>query len=218
MAHLKALCRGNDTGVVRSLEAAPIRQILSCVATIAVGCGAYGMAIGLWRDPRMAVYVGVKLPLLIFLTLIVNGLLNGMLAQVLESKLSFRQTILGCLMSFAVFALILGSISPLVAFMVWNSPEAGEAGASQSHATILLANVLIIAVAGIVSNVKFYSTLQAFAKNRIVALRVLGAWLAGNLFVGAQLSWNLHHWGVQNAWAISCGFSGNFELVLADFS
>ena len=25
-------------------------------------------------------------------------------------------------------------------------------------------------------------------------------------------------WGVQNAWAISCGFSGNFELVLADFS
>ena len=25
-------------------------------------------------------------------------------------------------------------------------------------------------------------------------------------------------WGVQNAWAISCGFSGNFELVPADFS
>ena len=156
-----------------------------------VGCGTYGMAIGLWRDPRMAAYVGIKLPLLIFLTLTVNGFLNGMLAQALGSGLSFRQTLLGCLMSFTVFALIVGSLSPLVAFMIINSPDAGAQGAEQWHALILLTNVFVVGLAGIVGNVKFFHTLREFTSSRIVALRVLGAWLAGNLFVGAQLSWNL---------------------------
>lgn len=41
----------------------------------------------------MALYVGIKMPLLIFLTLTVNWLLKGLLALLLGSGLSFRQTL-----------------------------------------------------------------------------------------------------------------------------
>lgn len=45
------------------------------------------------RAPLMALYVGIKMPLLIFLTLTVNWLLKGLLALLLGSGLSFRQTL-----------------------------------------------------------------------------------------------------------------------------
>jgi hypothetical protein len=114
-----------------------------------------------------------------------------MLAQVLGSGLTFRQTLLACLMSFTTFALVVGSLSPLVFFMVLNTPAPTDAGAAQWHAIFLLANTSIVAYAGVVANYKMLSVLDEMTGDRRVALKVLMAWLAGNLFVGAQLSWNL---------------------------
>ena len=41
-------------------------------------------------------YVAVKLPLIIFITLIVNGLLNGLLGLVLGSGIGFRKSVSFC--------------------------------------------------------------------------------------------------------------------------
>ena len=54
-----------------------------CVLAIVVGAGLYGAVMGCWRDPLQAVYTGIKLPLVILLTTLGNGLLNGMLAPLL---------------------------------------------------------------------------------------------------------------------------------------
>src|SRR5207253_5469231 len=54
-----------------------------CTASIIVGAGCYGAAIGSWRDVLQSVYTAIKLPLVILLTTIGNGLLNGMLAPLL---------------------------------------------------------------------------------------------------------------------------------------
>lgn len=161
------------------------------VLAIIVGCAAYGFAIGLWRAPLQGVFVAIKMPALIFLTLLVNGLINGMLGLLLGSGMSFRQTLRACLMSFAIFSLIVGSLSPIAIAVVLDAPRPGTPGAADWYRAILLTHTAIIAFAGIVANHKLLRLIQTFSGNTATGWRTLIAWLAGNLFVGAQLSYNL---------------------------
>ena len=73
-----------------------------CVVAIVVGAGSYGAVMGSWRDPLQALYTGIKLPLVILLTTLGNGLLNGMLAPLLGLNVTFRQSLAVVLMSFAI--------------------------------------------------------------------------------------------------------------------
>lgn len=190
-SRLLSLARAETAGLVRWLEEKSLRGMLPLVAGIVAGCGLYGFAIGLGRAPLMACYVAVKMPLLIFLTLGVNGLINGMFGSLLGSGMSFRQTLQACLMSFALFALIVGSLSPLMIGMALDRPAAGTPELPGWYRAFLLMNTAVIAFAGVVANHKLLRLIEAFSGSRAAALRTLVAWLAGNLFVGAQLSYNL---------------------------
>ena len=88
-------------------------------------------------------------------------------------------------MSFAIAAAILAAFSPLVFFLVWNTP------ANSAYSFTLLVQVAIIAYAGIMANLRLAQLLEHHCGSRSVAWRVLFAWLAGNLFLGSQLSWSL---------------------------
>lgn len=191
LRELPLLCEGRPEKLSAWLARPTAARLLACAAAIVLGCSAYGFTLGLWRAPLMGGFVAAKLPLLIFLTLLTNGLLNGMFAQLLGSGLGFRQTLLAMLMSFACFSLITGALSPVALLMVLDAPRAGEPGAQAAYRTILLVHVAIIAFAGITAHRRFFPILAAASESRLAALRVFGAWLAGNLFVGAQLSWNL---------------------------
>ena len=188
---LMALVRGETAVQVRWLMEKSPRALVLLGGSITVGCGVYGFAIGLGRAPLMACYVAVKMPLLIFLTLAVNGLVNGMFGSLLGSGMSFRQTLQACLMSFAVFAMIVASLAPLMIAMALDRPADGEPGLGQWYRGFLLLNTAAIAFAGMVANHKLLRLIAAFSGSLAAAWRTLAAWLAGNLFVGAQLSYNL---------------------------
>src|ERR1043166_9090259 len=98
----------------------PARLVGFCVIAIIAGAGAYGVVIGSWRAPLQGLYTGIKLPLVILLTTLGNGLLNGMLAPLLGLNTTFRQSLLLVLMTFAVASLILGALSPVAWFLIWN--------------------------------------------------------------------------------------------------
>ena len=163
--------------------------LVSCVTMIIVGCGLFGATVGLWRSPLQAVYVAVKMPLVILLTAIGNAVLNGVLAQLLGTGLSFRQTSLAIIMSFAVAAIILASLSPLVLFLLINTPPLCSDG--HGGDVMLVALVAEIAFAGVVANVRLLGLIQHSSRGRGVALRTLFAWLAGNLVLGSQIAWVL---------------------------
>ena len=188
---LMTLARGDTSSLSRWLGEKSVTAMLPLVAGIVLGCGVYGFALGLGRAPMMAVFVAVKMPLLIFLTLGVNGLINGMFGVLLGSGMSFRQTLQACLMSFALFALIVGSLAPIMIGMALDRPADGAAELSGWYRMFLLANTALIAFAGIIANHKLLRLIEAFSGSRAAAWRTLIAWLAGNLFVGAQLSFNL---------------------------
>ena len=141
-----------------------------CVAAIVIGAGVYGAVMGSWRSPLQALYTGVKLPLVILLTTLGNGLLNGMLAPLLGLNLTFRQSLTAVLMSFA-FMSMLGALSPVAWFVVWNTPPltAAMQSSSPEYGVIQLMLAVFIAFAGFVGNAHLLPLLTEWAHNRRVA-------------------------------------------------
>lgn len=169
-----------------------VSQVVRDVTLIVLGAGLFGAALGYWRDPWQALYAGLKLPLILLLTATGNALLNVMLAPLLGLRITFRQSFLAILASFALAATILGAFSPLAAFVIWNAPPlATGADNALTRAAIQLLLVVVIAFAGIAANVRLLQLLRSLAGGRGSAVRVLFAWLAVNLFFGSQLSWIL---------------------------
>ena len=185
------LCQGRIERLRGWLEHPTGARLAACAVAIVAGCACYGFTLGFWRAPEMGLFVAFKLPLLIALTLLTNGLINGMLAMVLGSGLTFRQTLMAMLMSFAIFSMIAGALSPVALAFVWSAPGPGEPGAGQAYSRILLTHTLIIAFAGITAFRRFLPVVRVVATTQWAANLVFTAWLAGNFFVGAQLSWNL---------------------------
>jgi hypothetical protein len=148
---------------------------------------------GCWRDPMQALYSGLKLPLILLLTAGGNSLINGMFAPLLGLNLSLRQSFAAVLMSFALVAAILGAFSPLMLFLVWNLPPlVPDARVTPTvHAVMLLTLIFTIAFAGVTANARLFQLLRKLGGSASVAWRLLFAWLAINLLLGSQLSWNL---------------------------
>jgi hypothetical protein len=190
---LRQLLRGEPVALRPWTDQWEGRRILFCMVAILIGAGLYGGAMGYWRSPQQAWFVAVKFPLIILLTTVGNSLLNAMLAPLLGLNLSLRQSFMAILMSFVIASAILGSFSPLVAFLVWNAPPMAAGGGSvqQAYFVIQLTHVAVIAFAGITANLRLVRLLRHFSGGAGVARRVLLAWLAGNLFLGSQLSWIL---------------------------
>jgi hypothetical protein len=221
---ISALLRGDSAQIVPWTEGWDVRRVALHVAMILAGAGLYGAAMGWWRAPEQALYVAVKLPLIILLTALGNALLNAMLAPLLGLNIPFRQSFLAILMSFAIASTILGSFSPLLAFLVWNapamSPDFRISGGAYSF--IMLTQVVVIAFAGIAANVRLLQLLRELGGNARVASRVLFAWLAGNLFLGSQLSWIFRPFigapGLEVQFLREHPLSGNFyEAVFRSF-
>jgi hypothetical protein len=169
------------------------RRVVWQISVIIAGAGMFGAAVGWWRDPRQALYTAIKFPLIMLLTAGGNSMLNAMLAPLLGLNIPFRQSVQAILMSFTMSAAILGSFAPLVAFVIWNSPplSANAWESAGPYSFILLTFVAVTAFAGITANLRLLQLLRQLGGGKSVALRVLFAWLAGNLFFGSQLSWVL---------------------------
>jgi hypothetical protein len=166
------------------------RWIAYAVAII-LGSGAYGATIGLWRAPLQGLYTAIKFPLLIGLVTLLNGLLNGMLAQLMGARAGFRHSLEAVAASFAIFSLMVGSLAPVTLFVLVNLPPLGAGDALLTHNACLVMHVAIIALAGVTANARLYRQLAGWGGGPGAAGRILAAWLAANLFLGAQLSWNL---------------------------
>jgi hypothetical protein len=190
---METLLRGEPDALQAWLADWNRRRLLTCLLLIVTGAGLYGAAMGSWRAPLQALFVAIKFPLIMLLTALGNGLLNAMLAPLLGLNLPWRQSFRSILMSFAIASTILGAFSPLTAFLVWNTPPLDTVQIQQGvYSSIQLTHVAIIAFAGITANLRLAQLLAALSGgNLAVSRRVLGAWLAGNLFLGSQLCWIL---------------------------
>src|SRR4051794_29719992 len=188
---LKALLRGDAERLANWLTEPDLRSVGGCVVIILIGSGLYGFTLGIWRAPLQSLYTAIKFPALIFLTCGGNALLNGMLAQIFGAGLSFKQTSLAILMSFAIAAIILAGFSSITLFIWYNAPPLASEEAALGHSLMIFAHVCAIAFAGVMANRRLLDLLRKVSGDSRTAFVTLFSWLAGNLFLGAQLAWNL---------------------------
>ncbi len=161
----------------------------ACVTLI--GFAVYGFTIGIWRSPLMGLFVAAKLPLLIALTLGFNGLLNGLFGTLLGARLGLAGALNALLGAFAISALILGSLAPVVLFLAANLPSAASASATTVHSAQVLAHTLLIAIAGLAGVLRLGKLLTEHATTPGAARATLAAWIIGNAFLGSQFAWIL---------------------------
>jgi hypothetical protein len=186
---LRASARSQHDWVLRC----PGRLAWFCALAIVLGSGCYGAVMGSWRDPLQAFYTGVKVPMVILLTALGNGLLNGMLALLLGMDLKFRQSLVLVLVSFALTALLLAALSPVALFLIWNTPPLSAATnlSSPEYGFMQLSLAGFISIAGITGVVHLLPLLKQWTDNNRVARKILFAWLTTNLFLGSQVCWVL---------------------------
>jgi hypothetical protein len=215
------LLRGEVEPIARWARDCTPRRLALYIFVIVMGTGFYGAAIGFWRSPLQSVYTALKFPIVILLTTACNALLNGMVAPLLGLNLRFRETMVVILMSFTIAACILAAAAPLLFFLVWNVPEFGSPAQTIGvYSFMLLAQVVIVAFAGVVANLRLLQLLTKLAGNRKTAWSVFLAWVTGNLFLGAQLVWVLRPFvgspGLPVEFLRQNALNGNFyEAVIA---
>jgi hypothetical protein len=198
-------------------------RFLLHLAVIILGAGLYGATMGWWRAPQQALFVAIKFPLIILMVTAGNALINGLLAPLLGLGIRFYQSFSAIVMSFTVTSAILGAFSPVMAFLIWNAPAMTSNISSQpTYRIILLAHVAVIALAGTAGNIRLLQLLVLWSGSRVIAMRVLMAWLTGNLFLGTQLTWILRPFiGSPNlpvAFLRANAFHGNFyETIFRSF-
>jgi hypothetical protein len=193
-AQIPTLLRGEPTPICGWITHWQGGRVVFHIAVIVAGAAAFGFVLGAWRDPLQGAFTAIKFPLIVLLTAGGNGLLNGMLAPLLGTNISFRQSLLAVLMSFTIAATVLGACSPLIYFVIWNSPAfsaATDETTAFMHSFIFVLLVAAMAIAGIAGNVRLLQLLRQLSGHDSSARRTLFAWLAGNLFLGSQLAWIL---------------------------
>ncbi len=194
ITNLKTLLSGNSENMSRLITAGGPRWAGFCLITTAASTAVYGFTFGLWRSEAQAVCTAIKFPLVIFLTCLGNGLLNGVLGAVMDCGMTMRQSALGILMSFTITGLVLAGFAPVMLFVLWNTPPMGSAAAGVGQSITLVSHVAVIALAGYLGNLRLWQLLVLKTKSRLRALVVLGFWLSANLLLGSQISWMLRPW------------------------
>ena len=194
LAQIPTLLRGEVRPIQLWIAQWSTARFCLYIAVIIAGTASFGLVVGAWRDSMQGLYTAIKFPLIVLLTAAGNGLLNGMLAPLLGTNISFRQSLLAVLMSFTIASLVLGACAPLVYFVIWNSPAfsvQAQGATATTHSFIFVALVASMAAAGIAGNVRLLQLLRRLSGSDAAARRTLLGWLAGNLLLGSQLAWIL---------------------------
>jgi hypothetical protein len=193
LEQIPTLLRGEARPIQNWIAEWSAGRMLLYGGVIVAGTAAFGGAIGIWRDPMQGLYTAIKFPLIVLLTALGNALLNGMLAPLLGINITFRQSLLAIFMSFTIAAAVLGACSPIMYFVVWNTPalDGLTATAGTTHSFMFVVLVAIMAIAGIAGNLRLLQLLRQLSGRDASARRTLIAWLAGNLLLGSQLTWIL---------------------------
>jgi len=161
---------------------------------IVAASAAYGTVLGGWNSPRLALYVALKLPILLLGTTALVMLLNWMTATARGSGLSLGQVAAITFGAMTIACWLLLSLIPVTLFVSWSLPlpAAGPASGSRyAHNCLLLTHILLIAVAGLAGNAALRGGLAQLVRPAAHPGRIYRDWLLAFTLVGCQLSWIL---------------------------
>ena len=161
------------------------------LATIVIGAFAYGLALGWWRSPEMAVYIALKLPFVFVATTAVVSGFSWLAALVAGVDMRSREVFAHMFDAMAGASKILLALVPVVVFFVVSgAPESGTRNEMRfAHSCLMLMHLMVMSGAGVVGNIRLYAELKS--RNPLGGnLRfLLICWLTAFAVVGSQIGW-----------------------------
>lgn len=169
------------------------RVLLRLVLFIVLASALYGAVMAGWRSPRLALYVALKMPLLLLGTTSLVMTLNWMLAGIFGAGLSFAQVVALTWSAMAVASFLLLSLAPVALFFTLTSAatEGPSAELQFTHNCLLVTHISLIAMAGAAGNLALVRGLRRLVPPQCALTPIYMSWVLAFAVVGCQLSWML---------------------------
>ncbi len=174
----------------------------------------YGFIMGCYNSLLQSINAGIKVPLLITLTLFICFPAFYTLQFILGSKLGFKQMVAIILSGFMITSTLMVSFAPIILFFII---------IGSNYAFLKLLHVAVFSLAGMVGMRMVIEALKYSCDKKNVypkiGVRVFQFWVLIMAFVGTQLAWNLRPFlgAKDQPLEILRGRGGNFyETVLKD--
>ena len=160
-------------------------------AIIVIGTFAYGLALGWWRSPEMAVFIAMKLPIVFVATTAVVSGFSWMAALVAGFDMRYREVFKHMFDAMAVASKILLALVPIVLFFVVSgAPDTGTRNEMRfAHSCLMLMHLAVLSGAGVVGNIRLYKGLKSRSSTGGNLRFLLICWLTAFAVVGSQIGW-----------------------------
>jgi len=200
-------------------------KVASMVVFVIIACTVYGVVMAGWRSPKLALFAATKFPLLFIGSTATVAIFNWMVATIVGSGLSFRETVALTFASMTVACWILLALAPVALFLsLTGVPKVGEAPTAEvqfAYQLMLMTHVTVLAIAGVVGNASLFNGLRAVVRPACPMMALFAAWIALFAIVGCQMSWILRPFVgnpfTEVAFFRADAFKGNFfEMVFGN--
>ena len=159
-------------------------------ATMVAGAAAYGVVLGMWHGPRLAVYCAIKLPLVLVLTTLVTIAFSWVGAHLLGVPLRLAQVVVLNLLALATASILLASLAPVVWLFTQAAPPPTTASRT-AHNLLYLMHTALVAVCGAGGMRVLWSALVRVTPARARRLPVYVLWFTTFALVGGEVAWAL---------------------------
>jgi len=179
----------NQVAGGRELSATMMRLVVFVVTASAL----YGAVMAGWRSPTLALYVALKLPILLLGTTSLVMVLNWMIASICGAGLSFAQVITLTWSAMAVACFLLLSLIPVALFFTLTAAasDGPHAELQFTHNCLLVTHIGLIAMAGAAGNMALVRGLRRLVPQGCALSPIYAGWVLSFALVGCQLSWML---------------------------
>jgi hypothetical protein len=155
-----------------------------------VASALYGAVLGSWHGATLALYVAVKLPLVLIVTSALTMVFNWLAAVLLGFPLGFLQVAVLTFMALSVGSVVLASLAPIAWLFTVTAPEPTTA-ARATHNVLYLMHTTFVGACGLTGNVSLWATLRQIGPSPRTARNVYALWVLAFALVGGEVAWAL---------------------------
>ncbi len=160
-----------------------------CVA-MAAGAAVYGAVLGLWHGPRLALYVALKLPLVLLLTSALTVVFSWTTARLLGLRLAVGQVAVLTFLALAAGSVLPASMAP-VAWLFTICAPAPSPAARTAHNLLYLLHTVFVGGCGLAGTVALWRAMTMLGAPRRTVRAVYLLWVAAYALVGGEVAWIL---------------------------
>ena len=152
-----------------------------------LSAAAYGAVLGVWHGPRLALYVAVKLPLVLLLTSALTVPFSWAGSALLGLPLRVGQVAVLTFLALAAGSLLLAALAPVALLFTASAPPPTEE-ARTAHNLLYLLHTAFVGGSGLAGTAVLWRGMRSFGRP---ARAVFFVWIAAFALVGGEVAWAL---------------------------